>query len=541
MSGRVALLTLALVTGGASAQDLAAYRSVTAALDASVRARASNPQAALTALTNAETAFTRFETSLGTGKGVLQQGFRDTLRNARIANARASVDLEAQVLQARALMRKMLYDATFTSLSRGAANAPANAGLLASEFGLTGETRAAVVSRARASNDEAVRVQLLRAAAARINSALGGASGTQPREAYLNLARATGWFTVVQDEPEANASGLRLPAFVTALTQLTTNDTAAFAGSVTQLRSGVQRFVQTAATADVPANTAAAPTTPTPAPADPVTPAPVGVTPAPAEPATPAPAAPNTAPATARSTGGVEAVYAALGRALAASGHADNATAKDALAQADAALQRVPATVRNAGGYAGLVADVQGAQGRAGLRPTDVRALIANLANVEAQASGAPVSVMDRVSSAVTNVWGGPLRTLFFLALAALAFYPLYLLNLAFGGRNTYWRAIGAALLLLLLPTLLEGIANLGVLLGDLTGVGALRSLGNLSMMQSPLWSPIWAVSVAAAIGLAIYGFRGLCVQFGLLGASRQQDDVRPTETQAAVEWDEEL
>ncbi|ADV66312.1 hypothetical protein [Deinococcus maricopensis] len=555
MNARAALLTVALVSGGAFAQDLAAYRTVTSALDASVRARPSSPERALAALTNAETAFGRLEDSLGGSNGVLQQGFRETLRNARIANARASVDLEAQVLQARALLRKMLYDATFKGLSGSAANARANAALLASEFGLSAADRTALVNRATAGNAEAVRVQLLRAAGGKINAALGNVDASSPRDAYLNLARATSWFTVVQDEPEASSAGLQLSAFVTALSQLTSKD-AAFTGSVAQLRGGAQRFVQAAAGADVPANASASgsagtgsaggagtvvtvtpttPTTPTPGTTGSTTTG--GSTTAPSTGTAPAP---GTA-ATPVAATGVDAVYAALGRALAASGHGDNATAKDALAQASTALGRVPANISGAAGYAGLLADVQGAQGRVGLRPEDVRALVSSLANVEAEASGGAVSVMDRAAQGVTNVWSGPLRALFFLVLAALAFYPLYLLNLAFGGRNAYWRAIGVGLLLLLLPAILEGVANLGVLLGDLTGVGVLRSLGNLSVMQSPLWGPLWAVSVAVAIGLAIYGFRGLCVQFGLLGAKRERDEPRLSETQAAVEWDEEL
>jgi hypothetical protein len=125
------------------------------------------------------------------------------------------------------------------------------------------------------------------------------------------------------------------------------------------------------------------------------------------------------------------------------------------------------------------------------------------------------------------------------LLLGVFAIYPLYLLNLAFGGRNPYWRAISVAFVLLLLPVMTEGLASLGVLLADVTGVSALGAFASVSLMQGGLGGVAWLLTLLAGLSLATWGFRGICTQFGLLGRGRA-----PAEAQvqkAAVEWDDEL
>ncbi|MFD1731807.1 hypothetical protein ACFSC4_13215 [Deinococcus malanensis] len=115
---------------------------------------------------------------------------------------------------------------------------------------------------------------------------------------------------------------------------------------------------------------------------------------------------------------------------------------------------------------------MRSAGARSVLRPSDVQALIGGLSNLERTVAGQPASVLDRVSGGVARGFSGWVRVLTFLLLALLSVVPLYLLNLAFGGRNTYWRAIAGGLVLLLLPTLLEGLFGLLGGLGDLLGSG---------------------------------------------------------------------
>ena len=67
--------------------------------------------------------------------------------------------------------------------------------------------------------------------------------------------------------------------------------------------------------------------------------------------------------------------------------------------------------------------------------------------------------------------------------------------------------------------------------------MAAFGALGKLSLLHNPLGGLAWALFAGLAIGLAIWCFRGLCAEFGLLG--RRAADVparHPT-----VEWDEEL
>ena len=163
--------------------------------------------------------------------------------------------------------------------------------------------------------------------------------------------------------------------------------------------------------------------------------------------------------------------------------------------------------------------------------------MIGQLRNTEAEVAQQPVSALRSGAASLALSLGGGVRAAFFLLLALLCAYPLYLLNLAFGNRNPYWRSIFAGLLLLLLPSLLEGVGGFLGFLGDLGGVSALRSLTNLSLTQNAWGGLVWGLSVGLALAALIYGFRGLCLQFGLLGNARPMQ----TETQSSLEWDEEI
>lgn len=534
------LALAALGLGGAGAQDLAAYNSLAQNLDGAVTARASSAQAALARLDAAQSALDTLSPTLRNRQIVT--GLKDALGSSRAALGRTPAELEAQVLLARGLMRKALYDQTLALLASAPQNGAAQVRVLAREFGLTGDAAAALSSDARAGRLERTAWRLERAAVQKVSASLQAARPAQNTASYVNLARATGWFTVVQDS--AGAGTLTVSQFGDALRQLTSGDTAALTTSLTTLRQGTAAFA--AALATPPAATGSAPgtspaqtpaTTPTPATPTPATPTPA--TPTPATPTPPATTPVTPAPATTATAQGAAGVYAALGRALAAAGHADNTSARAALAEAGTALAGVPADLRNAAGFDALGSAIAGAQGRGALRPSDVQALIGGLANLENAAAGQPVSALDGSSVGVSRWFSGWLRVLVFALLAGLTVVPLYLLNLAFGGRNVYWRAILGGLALLMLPLFLEGLFGLLGAFGDLFGAAALRNFTNLTLSQGAYALPIWALLGAAAIGLTAFGFRGLCEQFGLLGNAKPS--VQNTTQHTSIDWDEDV
>ncbi|MFD1731808.1 hypothetical protein ACFSC4_13220 [Deinococcus malanensis] len=79
--------------------------------------------------------------------------------------------------------------------------------------------------------------RLQRTAAQKVSAALQGTRAEQSTASYLNLVRATGWFTVVQDAP---GTTLKVAQFGEALRQLTGGDTAALNQSLATLRAGTR-------------------------------------------------------------------------------------------------------------------------------------------------------------------------------------------------------------------------------------------------------------------------------------------------------------
>lgn len=525
VAGTLALLA-ALAAGTAGAQDLGAYRALAGSLEAASQARPASAERALDALDRAETAYARLAPTLRNPQ--LAGGLRGALDHARGALARTPAELQAQVLLARGLMRRALYDQTLTLLAETPGNGAQQVRLLGREFGLDAAAGAALARDAGAGHPEQVAWRLQRAAAARVGAALATTRAERTPAAYLGLARAAGWFTVVQDA--GGAGSLQVAGFDEALRQLTSGDTAALAASLRTLRQGAAAL--NAALATPPRVTARAETPATPA--QPTT-----------SPTTPPPAAqperaqtPPVTPSRAAPSGprGVDGTYAALGQALTAAGHGDGEETRAALGRARAALASTPGTLRQAGGYGGFVAGLTAAQDRRSPRPADVQALIAGLGSLEREAAGERPSRLDAVSAGVARSFGGGLRAAVFLGLALLAFVPLYLLNLAFGARNASWRAISAALALLVLPVFLEGVFGFLGWLGDRLGVALLSGATTLTLSQGAYGVPLWALTAALGIGLAAFGFRGLCVQFGLIGGPATP---RPTLPQS-LDWDEE-
>lgn len=553
------LLTVGLLASGpalaqsAGTLNLSAYQTMSGALQQAVNDRAVSSASSLADLDRASAAYATLKP--GIDSSLLADGIDRALQSSRAALSRAPADLEAQVDQARSLLRKALYDQTLSAVGRASSTDLDQARLLAGEFGLQNETRTGFLSAVSAHDAGAAARLLRRAAAQKVQSSLEAASvpqnSAQRATSYLALAEATGWFTVVQDAPDTG--GLKLSQFSQALGALTQGNTAALSTDLTTLKSGASAFVR-ATTLAVQRGRSVAQSSPGTAttstvPTVPATSTQTGVTPA----ATPQAAqttgtqtsAPQTStgqtPTTPSSTGGsgLNAAYAALARAQSAAGHADLQTARTELGLAAQALNGN--SLKSTDGYDALVSDLDAAQNRSGVRAGEVQALIAELGNLESRAGAQPTSTLDSLSTGVARI-GAPIWPLLFLIVGLLSLYPLYLLNLAFGGRNNYWRAIAVSLGLLFLPVLLEGLGGFFAYLGDLSGAPFLRSLGNLSLRQGAWGLPVWLLLAAGAVALSSYGFRGLCRQFGLLGGSGGSANPTRTDTaQPALDWDEEL
>jgi hypothetical protein len=187
------------------------------------------------------------------------------------------------------------------------------------------------------------------------------------------------------------------------------------------------------------------------------------------------------------------------------------------------------------------------------LRQEDVATLNQQWASVgNALGMQTPVSGLQDLANSVTGFWSGWVRMIVMIILGLLAFVPLYLLFLAFGGGNRNWQLIGYALFLLLAPVIYEGLSFLLSLINSFVNLPVLDVLSRFSFLQNPIMQVLWAVLTALAIALATLGLYGICVQFGLIG--RKQDDVAGTIVETApsktsiesakttnFEWDEEF
>lgn len=524
-------LTAGLLASVGHAQNLAAYKTLASQLDAAAQNTGKDPLTTLKNLDAASAALDQLAPTLNNPK--LVGGLRDALNGARAAQSRTPTELQAQVALARGLMRKALYDQTVSVLATSPANGMDRLNLLASELGVSPQ---AVSADAKAGKLNLVTWRLQKAAAAKVSAALNGVEAKQTPTSYLNLARATGWFTVVQESGRALSPSLDVPQFQQALTHLATGNTAELKTSLATLKSGVT---------SLNASLASAPSAVVSQPAQGSTQQPPvvvgsGTTPK----TTPAQPPASSTPVVPATGAGLGAAYAALGHALTAAGHADMEAARTALSTVPDALAAAPSTLRSAAGYDTLISHVQSMATRKGLRPSDVQALIAELGALEKRAAGEATSTLDNLSGSSARSLGGGLRAILALLIALACAAPLYLLNLAFGGRNPFWRAISVALGLLLLPAFLEGVFGFLGWLGDLINVPFLRSLTNMTLSQGAYAFPWHGLLYVAAIALATYGFRGLCEQFGLLGTKPVKKVKTETATSAnhtSFDWDEEV
>lgn len=190
---------------------------------------------------------------------------------------------------------------------------------------------------------------------------------------------------------------------------------------------------------------------------------------------------------------------------------------------------------------------------RPGLRAHDVTLLASQVDLVTGALTAGATTAPAPLELAVTDVWSSWPRLAVFVFLGLFAFVPLRLLNVAFGGGNANWRLVAWALFLLLVPVVYEAVAALLSAAAELADMPSLEILGTWSMFSSTVGQAVWAALVLLALILATIGLRGICVQFGLLGRSRNRpglaggsqtptlvDSPRATKPSAA-DWDEEF
>lgn len=532
---------------------------------------------------------------------------KQTLQN------QSEADLGVQVAVLKGGFQRLVYEAAIASANAGdLATTQARLTRIANDMGLSDEVQTALSAETNLSKLFAT----FEVAAANVVKAhLGNVSGlleTDKGIAYRTLATAYSDFLIVQDSPRADASSADL--FTQSFTALVADDKETLNTAIGQLNTQMDTFasaassvVSGATTGEVPATTETPvamvqPEAVTPAETTETTPQPETV--AQAETPTTEASTTETAPVDTALTETPAPVVAepviinpfseSLGNELAGLGLSPNqqtalsekwldngftsvkSVVNELLAKTSLAMSAVQEGDQ---GFAkGQLADVQATyndflspvvsdsalnssvsgllsslSASPSLRQQDLATLnqqwasLANTLNISAPSSG-----LQGVANGVTGFWSGWPRMIVMIVLGILAFVPLYLLFLAFGGGNRNWQLIGYALFLLLVPVIYEGLSFLLSLINSFVNVPALEVLSRFSFFQNPVMHVVWAVLTALAILLASMGLYGICVQFGLLG--KKTDDLSGTIVESSpsatsiekakttnFEWDEEF
>jgi hypothetical protein len=450
LAGALVLMVLGLLgSGWGSAQTLPGdYRRATDALTESMSVFAADPVASLDALRQAERAFVPLSQGLEPG---LREGLRATFARAEEAIVnRSETDLRVQTAVLRGGFGRALYRQTLSEAAVGnLARARSLLGVLAGDLGFDRQTFAGDTQRT-------LQAAFERRLAARSLAELDALG--QSREArYRTLAQLYGYIFLVQDSP-------RLPAqtqttLVAAIQQLVAGE--ALEPSLETLRAQLERFAEAAAASSRSRPTGAVV-------ADPETPDSENVV-APV----PDPEAEATGPDN-RANDGTAATASGAANSLNAAASRTRTGPEQAAAQAETPTEMpTPAT------------------------PAPDGAPLPQ--NTPTAASADPATSLV-----------GELRPPLLIGAGLLALVALgRLLGSLRGARTparTPWQ--DAALALLLLPALAEGLIRLVVVLAPSFNVPYLSALGSYSLFRNPVTQLLWAGLVILAVLCLALGWR---------------------------------
>ncbi|MFZ8814283.1 MAG: hypothetical protein ACO2OU_10820 [Thermus aquaticus] len=511
------------------------------------RVRLDNPTGALAALDQAQGLLRQEAEGL---PPVLRDAAISNLQEARQAVLRKSpVDLEARLFLVRHLLGKALYDGFFT------AQGEEKALYLSRLVRATGLGQGAVREVAGLPPEEARRRLEGRYLALMAQDLAQALAATSRPQAYLALARAYARYLVIQD---SQRSTLKAQDFIQALAKVSGGE--AFRPEVGEIQKKVlawREALRPGAAAPVPSPQAG---TPAPAPSSPL---PVQESPRVETFYVASWADPALRERLRRVAYDLGFAYyqdflevltqtqLQLGLATAALGQGNQGEARAHLEAAfwnfSAKIEPLAALVNPSLTERTLRALTRLTQA-VGVRAIDVFPVYEALEELGRQFRTGPRETpwLDfRLS--LLNLVGIP-RAVFFLLAAALAFFPLYLIRLTFGGRNVYWNLLGLAFLFLLLPILAEGLSYFASVMAEYGGLPWLAALANLSIGQGLLPYLAWGLSAFLVVALAGAGLRGIAAQFGLLkerGAEVMATGVEPPPStltsETIVEWDEEF
>jgi hypothetical protein len=554
---------IALFSLAWAAPALTLYDQLAPILDQVRTLQNSNPARALELLAQAED---NFRKGAGELPPVLREGIQQSLADARQALARrSSADLEARIQIIKAILGKALYDGYFNALDKGNTE---DAGRLLPKVlaasGLPNSLQAQVQTLAAANNLEGVRRLFERTYAQGIANALQRAQAqTSAVRAYLEATRAYALYLIVQDSPRAR--GLSAKAFVDALGKLSSGNLGGFKTDVQGLLTQAQNFLRAASSPQSQRRSNPTTTTQTPpaaggvrleAPRTP--PAPRETAPAIAVQTRPAVQAASTPDAYQQLLGDLRflikdsrqlervadsltgagvysiddwkrALLEVRGRLLEAQAQVENGQtdlARRTLAQVSARYRTAIAPLIEAlrpelAQRTNRVLDL--AENAVGLRTSDFTVLSGELLENALVLEGRSLGAFHSLQIWLLQTILGIPRAFLFILAGLLAFFPLYLLKLTFGGRNVYWRLLGLAFFFLLLPAMMEGLSYIGSILSD-PRYGRLPFLGvltNLSIQQNLVAQLFWGLTVFLVIIFATIGLRGIATQFGLLQNQR--------------------
>lgn len=592
--GKLCLL-IALMVGGVQAQEdviLQSYALATEHLSRVLAALTADPVASRDALASAQQAVRPL--SRDTVSVSLVPSIEAAFGRARTAiDNRSDTDLVVQVTVIRGGLQRMVYESALRAVNGGELSAARERLLrIAADIGVESALLAALAEAPAEALFATFEQGVAQVAAGHL--ALAQQSAEVPA-AYRSLATSYSALIPVQDSPRLPPA--LLPTLTAAFDDLVAGEQAALAERLVAVAGLLENFAanaQRAASASAEAAPTAAAPEPVPAEAAPTEAVPAEVA---------APVSVPEAPALGEAVAGVSEItsvpaaaardetrealierFGALGLNVALSAsladtYLDNgyrsldevlnalfaasstmltATATADTVQFATALSRYrslygtylsPIITRQAPDLAQRTSRILLAlEGSPDVRLQDASALLGQTQAMAEVIAGRTAAGLLGLFAETTLIWGGWLRSAVMLLLAILAFVPLWLLQLAFGGGNRNWRLIGLALLLLLLPVIYEGFSALGAVLAELTGVGALAMLAPFSIFQNNFSQALWSLLMVLAIALASAGLYGICVQFGLLGkqalpveATVIHNPTMPEGADDVIEWDEEF